>query len=68
MTENFSKKQQILFTQEDNTETIMRAMENRFVHIIGHPGDPRVKFDVPRVVAHAKETKTILEIKTEDEK
>ena len=48
--------------QEDNTETIMRAMENRFVHIIGHPGDPRVKFDVPRVVAHAKETKTILEI------
>jgi Histidinol phosphatase and related hydrolases of the PHP family len=46
----------------DNTETIMKVMSNPYVDVIGHPGDPRILFDIPKVVAFAKETGTILEI------
>lgn len=46
----------------DNTETIMKVMSNPYVDVIGHPGDPRILFDIPKIVAFAKETGTILEI------
>lgn len=46
----------------DNTETLMKVMSNPYVDVIGHPGDPRILFDIPKVVAFAKKTGTILEI------
>lgn len=46
----------------DNTELIMKVMENPYVNVFGHLGDPRFLFDIERVVQHAKKTGTIIEI------
>ena len=46
----------------DNTELIMKVMENPYVNVFGHLGDPRFLFDIERVVRHAKKTGTIIEI------
>ena len=40
----------------------MKVMENPFVDVIGHPGDPRYDVDYKEVFRQAKETGTILEI------
>lgn len=47
---------------EGNTQTLMRVMENKYVDIISHPGNPRFPIDIERVVLKAKETNTLLEI------
>jgi putative hydrolase len=45
-----------------NTNVLLRAMENPYVSIIGHPGDARYPIDMEAVVKTAKRTKTILEV------
>jgi putative hydrolase len=45
-----------------NTNVLLRAMENPYVSIIGHPGDARYPIDIEAVVKTAKRTKTILEV------
>ncbi|MEG2338847.1 MAG: phosphatase [Clostridium sp.] len=47
---------------ENNTNSLISAMENPFVKIIGHPDDSRVPVDYVKVVEAAKRTGTILEI------
>lgn len=47
---------------EDNTDLIMKVMDNPYVNIFGHLGDPRFLFDIKKVVKHAKKTGTIIEI------
>lgn len=49
-------------TKEENTRAIISAMENKYINIIGHPGDPRYEIDVEAVVSASKETKCLLEI------
>ena len=44
------------------TRTLMRAIENPYVHIIGHPGDSRFLFDFEKIVKHAKDHKVLLEV------
>lgn len=45
-----------------HTETVIRAMENPYVNIWGHPGDPAYPIDEEAVVAAAKRTHTVIEI------
>ncbi len=47
---------------EENTAALCNAMENEFVKIIGHPGDPRYPINTEQVVASAKSTGTLLEL------
>lgn len=49
-------------TRKENTSALVKAMENPFVDIIGHPGDPRYDVDFKEVFRVAKETGTLLEI------
>ena len=45
----------------DHTKAIISTMENKNVHIIGHPSDKRFEIDMDEVVKAAARTKTILE-------
>lgn len=47
---------------EANTKTILNVMENKYVDIIVHLGNPRFPIDMEKVVLKAKETNTLLEI------
>jgi len=47
---------------EDNTSAYINALENPYVDIIGHSGNPRCPFDVERVLARAKELNKFIEI------
>jgi putative hydrolase len=47
---------------EENTQTLLKVMENDKVIIIGHPDDGRYPTDYERFVLKAKETKTLIEI------
>ncbi|MBR2851909.1 MAG: phosphatase [Anaerotignum sp.] len=49
-------------SRKENTQTLLKVMENPYVDIIGHPGDPRYDIDYKEVFRQAKETGTILEI------
>ncbi len=49
-------------TKEENTRASIKAMENPYVDILGHPGDPRYPIDVKEVVLAAKKTETLIEI------
>lgn len=49
-------------TKEENTNAIIKAMENPYVKIIGHPDDSRIPINYEEVVLAAKRTKTLLEI------
>ncbi|MDA3809077.1 MAG: phosphatase [Spirochaetaceae bacterium] len=49
-------------TEKEHTETIIRAMSNPGINVIGHPGDIRYDFNIKEVVAASKETGTLLEI------
>ncbi|WP_058486571.1 phosphatase [Defluviitalea phaphyphila] len=49
-------------SMKENTNALIKAMENPHIDIIGHPGDPRYPIDVKEVVSAAKEYKTLLEI------
>ncbi len=49
-------------SMEENTNAYIRAMENPYVNIIGHPDDPRYPIDLKAVVEAAKENHVILEM------
>lgn len=48
--------------KEENTQALLKAMENPLVNIIGHPDDGRYPIDYEAVVLKAKATHTLLEI------
>ena len=47
---------------EENTECMVNAMKNKYIKILGHPGDPRYPFDIQKVVSVARDTNTLIEI------
>ncbi|MDD3394484.1 MAG: phosphatase [Clostridia bacterium] len=49
-------------TKEENTRACVCAMENPFVDILGHPGDPRYPLDYEEIFKAAKRTGTLLEV------
>ena len=49
-------------TMEENTNAVLKAMENPYVKILGHPGDPRYPIDCKAIVDKAVETETLIEI------
>lgn len=49
-------------SREENTRACLRAMENPYINILGHPDDSRFPLDYPEVVRYAKETNTLLEV------
>ncbi len=49
-------------TLEENTNTILKIMENPYVTILGHPDDGRYPIDYEAIVIKAKETNTLIEI------
>lgn len=49
-------------SKKENTRTLRQVMENPYVDIIGHPGDPRYPMDYEEIFRAAGETGTLLEI------
>ena len=49
-------------SRKENTVALVKAMENPYVDIIGHPGDPRYDVDYKEVFRQAKATGTLLEV------
>lgn len=49
-------------SEEENTKVLLKAMENPYVKIIAHPGNPMYPVDVKTIVKAAKERKIIIEI------
>ena len=49
-------------TIEENTETLIKAMQNPLVHIVVHPGNPWFPINVDLVVEAAKEHHVLLEL------
>jgi putative hydrolase len=49
-------------TKEDHTKAILKVMENEYVDIIGHPGNPMYDIDIDRFVLKAKEKNKLIEI------
>lgn len=49
-------------SKAENTRACVAAMENPYVRILGHPGDPRYAMDYQEVFRKAMETGTLLEI------
>lgn len=49
-------------SRKENTRAYCRVMENPYVDILGHPGDPRYDVDYKEVFRVARETGTLLEI------
>ncbi|MEW8955847.1 phosphatase [Clostridium sp.] len=47
---------------EENTNALLGAMDNKFVDIIGHPGNPSFPIDQELVIKKAKEKNKIIEI------
>ncbi|EOD00427.1 phosphatase [Caldisalinibacter kiritimatiensis] len=48
--------------QEHNTKALIKAMENKYVDIIAHPGNPVYPINKEEFVKKAKETNTLIEI------
>lgn len=49
-------------TREENTRAFLGAMDNPYVDIIGHPGNPVYEIDVDAVIKKAKERNILIEI------
>jgi len=47
---------------EDNTRAMVAAIQNPYVHIIAHPGNPKYPVDVEKVVRAAKEYNKAIEL------
>lgn len=47
---------------KENTQAVLRAMENPYIDIIGHPDDGRYPLDYEAIVKAAKKYHTLLEI------
>lgn len=42
-------------TREQNTEALLKVMENKYVDILGHLGNPQYEIDIDLIVKKAKE-------------
>lgn len=49
-------------TKEDHTNALIKVMDNPYVDIIGHPGNPRFEIDIDKFVEAAKEKNVLIEI------
>lgn len=49
-------------TREENTQAYIKAMQNPYVDIIGHPDDARIPIDLEAVIAAAKENHKLIEL------
>ncbi|RBP44767.1 phosphatase [Garciella nitratireducens] len=49
-------------TKEQNTQAVLNAMNNPYVDILVHPGNPLYKLDYDRIVEEAHRTNTLIEI------
>ena len=49
-------------TIEENTNAYIKACENKYITILGHPGDPRYPFYVKEVIDTCERTGTLIEI------
>ena len=50
------------FGTEDNTPMYMKVVENPYVDIIGHSGNPQCRYDIDTVLRRAKELHKFIEI------
>lgn len=50
------------FGAEDNTSAYMGVLENPYVDIIGHSGNPKCRYDIDAVLTRAKELDKFIEI------
>lgn len=50
------------FSVEENTNALVKALENPLIDAIAHPGNPKFKVDIEKVVKTAKEHNKLLEI------
>lgn len=48
--------------EKENTFALIKAMENKYVDIIAHPGNPEFPINKKELVLKAKETNTLIEI------
>lgn len=49
-------------TRDENTKAILNAMQNPYVHIIGHPNDAAIPLDYTAIAKEAARTGTLLEV------
>ncbi|SEP97970.1 putative hydrolase [Lachnospiraceae bacterium RM5] len=49
-------------SKKENTNAYIKAMENPYVDIIGHPDDGRLEVDYEEFVKNAKRTNTLIEV------
>ena len=49
-------------TKKDHTEGLLAVMENKYVDIIGHSGNPMFEMDIVQFVSMAKEKNKLIEI------
>jgi putative hydrolase len=49
-------------SEEENTRALLKAMDNKYVDIIGHSGNPVYPIDIDAVVKKAKEKNILIEI------
>lgn len=49
-------------TKEENTRAFLKVMNNNYVDIVAHPGNPRFPIDIDEFVLAAKNTNKIIEI------
>ena len=49
-------------TEAENTKTLIKAMDNKYVRVIAHPGNPMYPIDFKRVIPIAKEKGILIEL------
>lgn len=49
-------------SKAENTRAMLKAMENPYVDILGHPDDGKIPVDFEELVLHAKEQQVLLEL------
>lgn len=49
-------------SKEENTRSVLRAMDNKYIDIFGHLGNPIFEIDIDAVVKKAKEKNKLIEI------
>lgn len=49
-------------TREENTRAFLKAMDNQYIDILAHPGNPRFPIDIDEFVLGAKKRNKIIEI------
>lgn len=49
-------------TKEENTRAFIKVMDNEYIDIVAHPGNPRFPIDIDEFVLAAKEKNKIIEI------